>query len=56
MTLEDSVMATAMILVLVSGVDLVISSDMPENTSIIVSTIDVFKTPAIIIVAKLLAK
>lgn len=53
MTLEASVMASVTIVVLVSGIDLVISSDMP---SIVVSSMDFVKVSGIIIGTKLLAK
>ena len=53
MTLEASVMASVMVVVLVSGMDLVISSDMP---SIVGSSMDLVKVSGIIIGTKLLAK
>ncbi len=56
MTLENSVMVSAMIVVLVSGMDLIISSDIPLNTSIMVSSIELLKISGIIVVARLLAK
>ncbi|EIW19750.1 MULTISPECIES: hypothetical protein [Pelosinus] len=56
MTLENSVMVSAMIVVLVSGMDLIISSDIPLNTSIMVSSMELLKISGIIVVARLLAK
>jgi len=49
-------MVSAMIVVLVSGMDLIISSDIPLNTSIMVSSIELLKISGIIVVARLLAK
>ncbi|GMB00519.1 hypothetical protein [Pelosinus sp. IPA-1] len=57
MSLEDSVMASAMVVVLVSGMDLVISSEMTSNlTTIMFSSMDLVKVSGIIIGAKLLTK
>lgn len=56
MTLENSVIASVMIIVLVSGMDLVISSEMPDVTSIIVSGMDLAKASGIILGAKLIIK
>jgi len=57
MTLEDSVISLTMVVVLVSGMDLVISSSMPvKMTTIMVSSMDLVKISGFIIGAKLLAK
>jgi hypothetical protein len=57
MALEDLVMASVMVVVLVSGMDLVISSDMPENiASVMISGMDLVKVSGIIISTKLLSK
>lgn len=57
MSLEDSVMASAMVVALVSGMDLVISSEMTSTlTTIMVSSMDLVKVSGIIIGAKLLTK
>ncbi|SFL78775.1 hypothetical protein SAMN04490355_10182 [Pelosinus propionicus DSM 13327] len=56
MTLEDSVMVSAMIVVLVSSMDLIISSDMPLNTSMMVSSMELLKVSGIIIGARFLTK
>lgn len=57
MTLEDWVMASTVVVVLVSSMDLVISSDMPINMStIIVSSADLIKVSGIIIATKLVSK
>jgi hypothetical protein len=50
-------MASAMVVVLVSGMDLVISSEMTSNlTTIMFSSMDLVKVSGIIIGAKLLTK
>lgn len=53
MTLEDCVMASTMVVVLVSGMDLVMSSDMPSTMTVI---IDLVEISGIAFGAKLLAK
>ncbi|MBP2657481.1 MAG: hypothetical protein H6Q69_513 [Firmicutes bacterium] len=56
MALEDSVMVSAMIVVLVSSMELIISSDIPLNTSIMVSSMELLKVSGIIVIARFLAK
>lgn len=57
MTFEDSVMALTMVVVLFSSMDLVVSSSIPVNTTtIMVSSMDLFKISGIIIGTKLLTK
>jgi len=57
MTMENSVMALTMVVVLVSSIDLVVSSSMSLNTTtIMVSSIDLVKISGFIIGTKFLAK
>ena len=57
MTLEDSIISLTMVVVLVSGMDLVISSSMPvKMNTFMVSSMDLVKISGFIIGAKLLAK
>lgn len=57
MTFEDSVMALTMVVVLFSSMELVVSSSVPLNmTTIMVSSMDLFKISGLIIGTKLLTK
>ena len=57
MSLETLAMTSLMVVVMVSGIDLVVSSHMPINmATIMVSGVDLVKVAGIIIGAKFLAK